>query len=26
MFERREKFKRVTKEDFDKFINKMRNL
>jgi hypothetical protein len=26
MFERREKFKRVTKEDFDKFISKMRNL
>jgi len=26
MFERKEKFKRVTKEDFDKFVNKMRNL
>jgi hypothetical protein len=26
VFERKEKFKRVTREDFDKFVNKMRNL
>jgi len=26
MFERKEEFKRVTKEDFDKFVSKMRNL